>query len=129
MHIDHVIPLARGGADELENMVAACAECNAKKHVMTGFEFIAHTMGFEIPAWTFHNVDWEEIDWEDRPDFLHGINDGDGESGEEYAYEMMIDDDFDDEAADDLEEDAWVPLGTALAGSITNITEAMGASE
>ena len=29
--IDHVIPLARGGADELHNIRAAHRECNSKK--------------------------------------------------------------------------------------------------
>lgn len=42
---------------------------------------------------------------------------------------MMIDDDFDDHEPEDAEEDTWVPLGTALAGSITSITEAMRGQE
>lgn len=29
--IDHVLPVARGGADELANLVAACASCNGMK--------------------------------------------------------------------------------------------------
>ena len=124
-HFDHVIPLARGGLDDPSNIVASCSQCNAKKHIMTGFEFIAHTMGFEIPVWTYLNPDWEEIDWVDHPDFLAGINDGDGESGEEYAFDHEMDDDFDD----DIEEDNWVPLGAALANSITSIAEAFGGKE
>lgn len=31
LHIDHVVALANGGADEPENMVAACADCNLTK--------------------------------------------------------------------------------------------------
>lgn len=31
LHVDHVIPRARGGADALENLVAACEACNLGK--------------------------------------------------------------------------------------------------
>lgn len=30
-HIDHVIPLARGGAHDIDNLVPACAKCNTSK--------------------------------------------------------------------------------------------------
>jgi 5-methylcytosine-specific restriction endonuclease McrA len=30
--VDHVIPVAKGGLDIEENLVAACARCNYKKH-------------------------------------------------------------------------------------------------
>lgn len=29
--VDHVIPLSKGGANDLENMVVCCRECNTKK--------------------------------------------------------------------------------------------------
>lgn len=32
VHVDHVIPLARGGPHASINFVAACAECNTRKH-------------------------------------------------------------------------------------------------
>ena len=32
MHLDHLVPLARGGADEEENLVASCPSCNLEKH-------------------------------------------------------------------------------------------------
>ena len=28
MHIDHIVPKARGGTDELSNLMPACASCN-----------------------------------------------------------------------------------------------------
>lgn len=31
LHVDHIEPLARGGADHIMNLVTACAECNAGK--------------------------------------------------------------------------------------------------
>lgn len=38
-HIDHVIPLSRGGADSPENLVAACASCNCSKQDRTPEEW------------------------------------------------------------------------------------------
>jgi hypothetical protein len=31
LHIDHLVPVARGGRNELENLVTACATCNLGK--------------------------------------------------------------------------------------------------
>lgn len=31
LHVDHVIPVAKGGTNDLENLVAACDECNLGK--------------------------------------------------------------------------------------------------
>lgn len=31
MHIDHVVPISRGGSNEVDNLVAACAACNSSK--------------------------------------------------------------------------------------------------
>jgi hypothetical protein len=31
LHIDHRIPVARGGGDELENLITACVDCNLGK--------------------------------------------------------------------------------------------------
>jgi hypothetical protein len=31
LQVDHVVPLSRGGTDELRNLVAACSECNLGK--------------------------------------------------------------------------------------------------
>ncbi len=38
-HVDHLIPLSRGGAHVLGNLVAACAACNLSKHTKTVDEF------------------------------------------------------------------------------------------
>lgn len=38
-HVDHVVPISRGGADEIENMVAACHRCNTKKSDKPASEF------------------------------------------------------------------------------------------
>ncbi|WP_083411279.1 HNH endonuclease signature motif containing protein [Arthrobacter sp. UCD-GKA] len=38
-HVDHIHPLARGGADAPENMQWACAPCNLSKHDADLFEW------------------------------------------------------------------------------------------
>jgi 5-methylcytosine-specific restriction endonuclease McrA len=38
-HFDHVIPLARGGSNDPENIVFACELCNRVKHTRTPEEF------------------------------------------------------------------------------------------
>lgn len=38
--IDHVIPLSRGGTNEIENLRPACYECNVRKGSMSLTEFV-----------------------------------------------------------------------------------------
>ena len=37
---DHRVPLTRGGTNDIDNIVPACASCNASKHTKTDREFI-----------------------------------------------------------------------------------------
>lgn len=39
-HVDHMIPLSRGGSDSWDNLALACAECNQSKHTRTAEEFM-----------------------------------------------------------------------------------------
>ena len=39
-HLEHMIPLSRGGAHALSNLVLSCIACNLQKHTMTAEEFI-----------------------------------------------------------------------------------------
>lgn len=39
MQIDHVIPLRRGGEDDIKNMLPACRSCNHYKATLTAEEF------------------------------------------------------------------------------------------
>jgi 5-methylcytosine-specific restriction endonuclease McrA len=32
LSVDHVIPISKGGTDEMENLVVACIKCNSKKN-------------------------------------------------------------------------------------------------
>ena len=38
---DHVVPICRGGKNEIENLVPCCLHCNMKKHTKTKEEFMA----------------------------------------------------------------------------------------
>jgi 5-methylcytosine-specific restriction endonuclease McrA len=40
-HLDHVVPLARGGAHVLGNLLPACADCNLEKSARDPYEFLA----------------------------------------------------------------------------------------
>lgn len=39
-HIDHVIPVSRGGMTEFENLAASCPCCNLSKHAKTPTEWV-----------------------------------------------------------------------------------------
>ena len=39
VHIDHYVPLSRGGLHTITNLVVACSECNLKKHAKDPFVF------------------------------------------------------------------------------------------
>ena len=39
-HVEHMLPRALGGADEISNLVAACAPCNLSKGNRTALEFV-----------------------------------------------------------------------------------------
>lgn len=38
-HVDHIIPLARGGAETEANLCVSCANCNLRKHAKDPIEF------------------------------------------------------------------------------------------
>jgi 5-methylcytosine-specific restriction endonuclease McrA len=40
-HVDHIIPLSRGGAHSIENLCCACSDCNLKKGARMPNEFSA----------------------------------------------------------------------------------------
>jgi hypothetical protein len=40
-HIDHKIPVSRGGSNDISNIVISCALCNRRKYTKTAEEFIA----------------------------------------------------------------------------------------
>lgn len=39
--IDHIVPVVRGGGEELDNYCVACRACNASKHALTPDEWFA----------------------------------------------------------------------------------------
>lgn len=39
-HIDHIVPISRGGSDGWENLALTCVDCNQRKHLMSVIEFM-----------------------------------------------------------------------------------------
>lgn len=39
LQIDHLLPVSRGGGDEIQNLTLACVDCNKKKGTQTAAEF------------------------------------------------------------------------------------------
>ena len=39
-HLDHVVPVSRGGSSRPDNLVTCCARCNALKHNRTADEYL-----------------------------------------------------------------------------------------
>lgn len=48
--LDHVVPLAEGGRDHLENTVAACEPCNSEKGRMSPDEW-RRLLATRVPKW------------------------------------------------------------------------------
>lgn len=40
--LDHMVPLVRGGTNDITNLVPSCLRCNQRKHSMTAEEFMAY---------------------------------------------------------------------------------------
>lgn len=40
LHMDHKVPIARGGPHTIENLAVSCDKCNLRKHAMTDTEFL-----------------------------------------------------------------------------------------
>ena|SRR5699024_7302284 len=56
-HIDHVVPVSRGGSDDPDNLVVACDFCNRDKHDMTPDEWAARRQELGLP-WPIPNRWW-----------------------------------------------------------------------
>jgi len=41
LQCDHVVPLSRGGSNDLTNLVTACSSCNRRKHAKTPEEWLS----------------------------------------------------------------------------------------
>lgn len=46
---DHIIPVSRGGAEELDNLMTLCTECNAAKANMLPLQFVLKMTEWSVP--------------------------------------------------------------------------------
>lgn len=69
---DHIIPISRGGADSVDNLVACCFQCNARKHAKTPFEFFCERMGLRVTWFARFNP---ELDGVSVPDDMCDLYD------------------------------------------------------
>jgi 5-methylcytosine-specific restriction endonuclease McrA len=51
-HLDHIMPLARGGADAAYNVTGACATCNQMKSDMDPDVWVTRVLASAAPLWT-----------------------------------------------------------------------------
>lgn len=54
-HVDHVLPLSRGGRNNSRNLLAACAPCNQSKGTLTPEQWAARD-GFPLPPIYFDRM-------------------------------------------------------------------------
>ena len=52
LHVDHVIPVALGGTDKPDNLVAACKDCNSGKTSTTPNDALVAEVNDKALAWT-----------------------------------------------------------------------------
>jgi 5-methylcytosine-specific restriction endonuclease McrA len=50
-HVDHMLPLSRGGTDHWFNLQQSCRSCNLSKHTKTAEEFMAVKYAAHAPKW------------------------------------------------------------------------------
>lgn len=50
LQIEHIVPLARGGTDDITNLTLSCGACNIRKRTQTAAEF-GHPHIHEIAKW------------------------------------------------------------------------------
>jgi hypothetical protein len=62
---DHVIPLSRGGADDISNIIACCFPCNAAKHTKTGLEYLCEVEGLSVHWFARFNPELDGYSAED----------------------------------------------------------------
>lgn len=62
MSLDHIVPLAMGGEDSLENLQATCEPCNSHKNALLPeayFDKVNKTFVFQMNKKYSHNLFWK----------------------------------------------------------------------
>lgn len=81
--MDHRIPLSRGGAHTVENLIPACKPCNSRKHTRTEEEFRAllrdeRERGIDETEGTYHAPPWVQFTYIDVADHDMAVALGNG---------------------------------------------------
>jgi hypothetical protein len=72
MQVEHIIPLARGGTSDEENLWLSCAWCNSYKGVKT--HGVDPLTGAEVPLFNPRNQLWaEHFSWSDDGTEIFGL--------------------------------------------------------
>jgi 5-methylcytosine-specific restriction endonuclease McrA len=61
LQADHRTPLSRGGTNQIDNILPACAPCNLSKHDRTESEFLIRKYGATLDGTTLAIVDWRAL--------------------------------------------------------------------
>lgn len=56
LHVDHRMPVSRGGSDDFANLVTACADCNLGKHAFLPIREIARQREHALAAVVFQRA-------------------------------------------------------------------------
>ena len=65
MEIEHVVPISRGGAHDISNIVPACASCNRSKsaHIMEGW-FMEQSYFCELRLQRIRRITRPPLEWQ-----------------------------------------------------------------
>jgi len=71
-HTDHIVPVSKGGSDELSNLIPACAHCNLSKNSLSVAEYKRAVK--EQAARLIYDIDLTLLPRETRDTILEGLN-------------------------------------------------------
>lgn len=73
LEIEHIVPVAKGGSNEVENLWLACRSCNSFKGVQT--EGIDPFAGQSVPLFHPRNQAWNEhFGWSESGELIVGLS-------------------------------------------------------
>ena len=72
--VEHIMPRAKGGGDEIDNLAFACQGCNNRKYTATSH--LDPVSGFEVPLYHPRRHGWSQhFAWSDDGKEMNGTTD------------------------------------------------------